>query len=578
MNYPRILIAMLMSGLSIQAIAAVQASLDRNQIEQSDTVRLTLQQNGSSRGEPDLTPLKRDFDILGTSQGSNIQIVNGSMSQQAQVQVTLSPKHDGKINIPPLQWGSDHTQALVLNVDNATGTTSTAGQSNTSASTSATSNNAHVFFKTTLNEKQPYVQGTVVLTLKLYTDEQLYQASLDLAANNDILVQQLGKDEQHSENLNGHNYLVIQRQYLLTPQRSGQLNLDGPILNAQVADTDDNDIFGSMPFGVMANSARPLRLHGNPIILNVRKHPVDSNGHDLLPAQQLTLKESWKPDLTTISTGEPLTRHLHLSAIGVMGNALPDLSSLMSLPEGIKAYPDQAKTDTNTQNGNVVGSSDQDIALIANKPGHYVLPAIKFAWWDATQNVQREETLPARTIDVTGAAINTTASSPVSATTNLPTLPVSSPEKTPSIWRWISIIFMGLWILTLGAWWWDHKRLRKQTPKVLKKSKSPSAVPNAGNAMKAFQQACHANEAVAARQHLLLWAAGKWPQNPPTGLSAIAEKFADAHIKQLLEQLDRACYVGGEWFGAPLAQALTTLPKITKAQKKRSKLDDLYQD
>lgn len=580
MNKSRVVIAILLSGLSIHALAAVQASLSQNQVGQGDTVQLTLQQNGSSHGGPDLIPLKRDFDIVGTSQGSNIQIVNGSFSQQAQVQVILSPKHGGSITIPPLQWGKDHTQALTLNVSNTTATSSTgsAGQTNGNTMTASTANNTHVFIETTLNDKQPYVQGTAILTLKLYTDEQLYQASLDLAANSDILVQQLGKDEQHSETRNGHNYQVIQRQYLLTPQRSGQLHLEGPVLNAQIAVADDNDPFGDMPFGGIVTSARPIRLHGDPIVLNVHPRPVDSKGHDLLPATQLTLQESWKPDQTSISTGEPLTRHLHLSAQGLMGNALPDLSSLMQLPDGLKAYPDQAKTDTNVQNGNVVGSSDQDIALIANKPGHYELPAIKLAWWDTAQQVQREVSLPARILDVTGAAINTPLASPDQPTTQSSTLQNPTQQSAAPLWRWVSLALGGLWLITLSGWWRDHRRLNKGNfPKTIK-SKVLTRTTNASQAMKAFQQACMNNQALDARHQLLLWASLIWKENPPTGLNVLAKKLSNSQITELLEELDRACYGGGSWNGKPLAQIVIRSSKELKTENTEPRLKDLYED
>jgi hypothetical protein len=597
-QHNQIFAALVLSGLSMQAFASLQATLDRDQISQSETVQLNLQHDGG--GDPNLTPLKQDFDIVGTSQGSSIQIANGQMSRQAQVQVILAPKHAGKITIPPLQWGSDRSQILMLDVSNAAGN-SVSSQSNnvnnSTANVSPQNNNAdtasadrHVFVESTVNQKQPYVQGGVILTIRIYTDVQIDQAGLDFQANNDVLVQQLGKDTQSAETRNGHIYQVVQRQYLLTPQRSGQLSLNGPEFNAQVADLSSiNSVFGNDPFAGMVTSSRPISVQGKPILLNVRPRPVDANGHGLLPAEQLTVQESWQPNKTSMTTGEPLTRHIHLVATGLAGNTLPDLSTLMNLPDGIKAYPDQAKYATNIQNGKIVGSSDQDIALIANRPGHYELPAVKLSWWDTAHNTQQEVTLPARSIDVTGSVIsaNATSSQPNSNNNIMNQNNITAATKTSTLpWFWISLALFGLWIITLIAWWWDHRKLKKSSDIVVNDSTTDSILqmnkpkkPNdRAKEAKAFQQACYANDANSARLHLLAWATTAWPKNPPSGISVLAQQLSDPKLTPLLEQLDRACYGNVEWHGEPLALGLRLLPTATKTKKANLDLDDLYPD
>lgn len=96
------------------ATAAVQAWLDRDRVAAGDSVELTLQHDGRASGEPDLTPLRRDFDILGKASGTTVQIVNGSMSAQAQLRLTLAPKHVGRIAVPALVWAGERSPALVL--------------------------------------------------------------------------------------------------------------------------------------------------------------------------------------------------------------------------------------------------------------------------------------------------------------------------------------------------------------------------------------------------------------------------------------------------------------------------------
>src|SRR3569832_2149390 len=118
--------------------------------------------------------------------------------------------------------------------------------------------------------------------------------------------------------------------------------------------------------------------------------PASGTGHDWLPAQKVTLAETWQPDNGPLHVGDPITRHVHLSALGLTASQLPDLSVLMPLPDGLRAYPDQAKLDTGVQGDGVVGARDQDIALVASRSGRYQIPALHLYWWDTNRNQQRE--------------------------------------------------------------------------------------------------------------------------------------------------------------------------------------------
>jgi hypothetical protein len=582
------ILALFITGLLCSpTFAAVQASLSQNQIALGSPVQLILLHDGNSNSQPDLAPLRNDFDILGTNSGRSIRIVNFQKSEQVQVQVLLSPKHAGTLPIPALQWGNERSQALTLMVIDSTGSAANSGRS-----TPSTKTDAPVFLTSETNQAQTYVQSAVMLTVKIYTSQTIYQAGLDLPASSDVQVQALGKDQQGTETRNGRTYQVIQRQYLLTPQRSGTLTLEGPVLDAQVANGgDDNSIFGAnSPFGGMDNSVSPVHLRGKAIVLDVRPRPTDASGHTLLPAQQLSLTETWQPDSGSVHAGDPITRHLHLSASGLSASQLPDLNTLMTLPDGIKAYPDKAKLDTRLQQGKVVGSADQDIALIASQPGHYPLPELRFSWWDSTQNIQREAVLPAHTLDVLPPTNGVTTPTNLPTTISTTATPLGgekggekntsgqntsgSARVTP--WPWISLALALLWVATLIAWWRERRRA-SSAPKEKPVAPSPvikTARPSA--ALKTFHEACRNNQALAARQNLLAWARTTWPEHPPTGLNALAERLSDTQLTPLLQELDRACYTLSDWHGAALAQALKVGPSIKKTSAKKPTLGGLY--
>jgi hypothetical protein len=577
---------------SLPAAAALQAWLAQDRVELGEAVELTLQHAGRGDSQPDLTPLDQDFAIVGRASGSSIQITNGHMTTQAQLRLTLAPKHDGRIPIPPLNWDGEWSPALVLTVAaNAPQAGSVDGR--------VAAPGSPVFLTSTLGQKQPYVQAATPLTLRIYTNQPLYQASLDLPSSNDVVVQQIGKDRQSSEVRDGRSYQVIERDYLLFPQRSGRISLPGAVLEAQVADTragtatgDPFDrafgsIFGRNPFAGMMNMTRPLRLQGDAIVLDARPRPPGVAGQDWLPAQQLSLEEGWRPDSTSVRAGEPFTRQLRLSAVGLSAAQLPDLAARMPLPDGIKAYPDQPSLSNEVQGGSIHGRREQDIALIASRPGRYQLPAMHVAWWDTKQNSAREVVLPARTLEILPGAGSSGSQPPAGAS---PVVPAAAPASGPggavlplatqsimaSAWPWVSLVLGVLWLATLTAWW----RARRPAPTIPANAdvSAPGADPvRAGTARKAFRQACNDNDAAAARRHLLDWARAVWPHDAPAGLNALARRLDDPAATRLLRELDRACYAGGDWRGEPLAQALVALPDAAgRAKGKAPELAGLY--
>lgn len=569
MNTPcRLFVFAALWSLSLNVSAVVSAWLNPPQTSPGEAVQLILKHDGQTGSQPDLGPLRQDFDVLGRSTGSSIQIVNGKMSAQTEITLTLMPKHGGTLQVPSLQWDGEPTPALTLTVS---GNTAAAQPGNAPASGSA-----HVFLTATLDQKQPYVQAADTLTVRLYTDQPLYQASLELQPSNDVLVQQLGQDSQTSATRDGRTYRVIERKYLLFPQRSGKLHLDGPVLNAEVQDDRASGdpfggnaffggVFGRNPFAGMMNVTRPIRIGADPLVLDVRPRPASGTGHDWLPAQNVTLTETWQPDNGPFHVGDPITRHVHLSALGLTASQLPDLSVLMPLPEGLRAYPDQAKLDTGVQGDGVVGTRDQDIALIASRAGRYQLPALHLYWWDTTRNAQREVELPARTLNILpGSGGITAATTPAGPTAGTP---LQSARPSGSVAQqilasasahgyWLSLILGVLWLATLAAWGFSRRHRRPPASPGASRATPTLAV---ADARKAFRQACHDNDPHAARRTLLDWARAVWPSNSPLGLQALSDRLDDVEAKNLLKQLDRVCYAGGTWQGKPLAGILTHL-------------------
>src|SRR5262249_34147591 len=145
---------------------------------------------------------------------------------------------------------------------------------------------------------------------------------------------------------------------------------------------------------------KPIRVHGDDIVLQVRPRPASATASYWIPTKNLAVTGEWRPDSLEAQAGEPITLDLHLRAEGLTAAQLPDFASLMQIPPGLKAYPDQPKLKNPPENGALVGERDQSIALIADRAGDFKLPAVSIQWWDTGANQLRTIGLPARTLKV----------------------------------------------------------------------------------------------------------------------------------------------------------------------------------
>ena len=571
-------------AIMARAFADVKASLDSTHVTVGETVQLTLERDGHGGGQPDVAALQQDFAILGTSSSTTISLGNGGFSEKTQVVLTLAPKVTGHLTIPPLSWSGERSQPLALDVTGPGG----GGQPGAAGAPAAPA----VFLETSASPQRPYVEGAVHLTVRLFMAQPIYRADLQLPESSDVVVKRLGSDEDSQAQRNGQTYQVVTRQFVLFPLHSGRLTLPGPVLEAEVAVTQPsspvggdpfNGIFGGSPFGGMLRTVRPIRINGNPLVLQVRPRPAGAVGNYWLPADDVTLSAAWNPTQLTAQTGDPLTLDLDLQAVGLTAAQLPDLSSLLNLPAGLKAYPDQPKLDDSTRDGKLIGRRDQTIALLADSPGRYTIPALSVKWWDTQANQLRTAALPARTVTILPAPGNTAAAAPSTpapaaqpqsqappppsapiAPQHVPPLPArpnTAPARSSSEWEWISIGLAVVWLATLGAWLLSRRRpraalqpVRPATPTGRRQHR-----PDPPKERAAFRAACQANDPLAARAHLLSWASALWGTTP-SGVNAIGAKIGDAAVAELLRDLDRACYAGGAWQGDALAAALTELP------------------
>ena len=604
----RLGLVLLLWLLALPALAGVTARLDRDRVVVGDTVQLRIEASGRVRGRPDTTPLEKDFEVLGMGSGSSVTVINGRVDARTTWTVTLRPRRTGRLTIPPLAVAGEKTPPLTLTVTQAPVATPATG--------------GDLFLETELRPAKGWEQGQFLYIVRVFYRNPIRNGDLSEPRLKDAIVRRLGDDREYGAQRGGVRYNVLERRYAIFPQSPGRLTVPAPVLDAEVVDPSRRrrgmrDFFGNDPFfndpffrndpfDQLFAPTRHVRVRGEARTAEVQPRPAGWQG-PWLPAQGLQVSQAWQPPGGQVRVGEPVTRIVRLSAQGLTGEQLPDLTPA-DVP-GARVYPDPGHAQDEVTGEGIVGRREQRIAYVPERAGQLELPPVEVRWFDVRSGQPRTARLPGLEVTVLPAPAGQTPP-PAPAATPRPANPPApsaapAPGESPAPaahapwWRWWWLLVLAGVLAGIALWRW---RQRSPAPVAARPAATPSPVPAAPSPQplspgrgrgattpagrtdpaplrRRFLDACRANDPAAARKALLAWAAAHWPDDPPRGLKELAERLPDPAQREALHQLDRAVFGGGaaDWHGARLAELLDRLPDDKGDTGKRDEtLPDLY--
>jgi hypothetical protein len=95
---------------NVAQAASITVTTSRNPVALDDSFHLIYEANSSVDEDPDFTPIYQYFDVLSSSQSTNMRSVNGSWDLQKTWDLSLIAKDIGKITVPAIKFGKDITR------------------------------------------------------------------------------------------------------------------------------------------------------------------------------------------------------------------------------------------------------------------------------------------------------------------------------------------------------------------------------------------------------------------------------------------------------------------------------------
>ena len=547
---------MLMTGLvllilSNYSLANPTANVDRSVIAVDDSFTLTLRiDKAGSIKSPDLSPLGKDFHVLGSSQSSRRMISNGQSESWTEWIVTLMPKRKGELTIPPIKVDGKLTQATTIDV-----------KPSVPRSTDIVE---PIYLETEVDRASVFVQQQVIYTVRIFQSVQLDNMNISEPEFDNAAVEKLAQNT-FQRRIQNTPYRVHELRYAIFPQQSGELVIPEFLFTATetVARRSVFDFPGQ---------GKPIRKMSKQHTVNVTNPPAEFTSNTWLPASSLTLNESWSSDPKNIRVGDSITRTIAIKAEGLMESQLPPFE--FDTIDGAKLYPDQGAAQRSITDNGIVATRTDSAAIIPTREGKISLPEIRVDWWDTNKQQMQSAIIPAQQFDVLPTLDSNSSSSTPLAVDHSPVVQDVNNSRgdtstTSTIWQILCLLFATAWLFTLALLWQAKKTPAKTEINTLTTNDTVSE-------KKAFIQlteACNSNDPAEIRKALINWAQVFW-QNPSLhSLQDILNHSNSNELSQLIGQLDQSLYGGVDSNQAPKSKELLAIIEQTRQAKQTATQD-----
>lgn len=519
MAWMRASIVMMLLCCSLPAIAQTRAWLDREQVTYGETATLNIETDNSVQ-QIDYAPLAANFDIAGQTVRRSFQRVNGRSSTRSLFAVGIRPRGPGVMTVPSLRVGNSSTEPLRMTV--------------MPPSVQAANSDADAFVETDVDAEKPYVQQAVGMVVRLYVGVNLLSGQLDQDTPAGTSLQQVGEELRFQKYIDGRRYNVIERRYLLIPERSGELMIPGARFNGQSVSNFFDGVFG--------DGRTPLSAAAPATRLQVQQIPANAP-QPWLPLRDLRLRYLQAPQQGR--AGAATTVEIEMIADGASATQLPALTFPQS-PD-MQVFADPPQTEVQLVDGRPRSTLRQRISIVPLHAGTLSLIGPSVQWWDAEQGVARTATLPPLELQVApGVVANDAGRDAASATERQLSADASAQHERTSpametFARFKHLLPIGVTLLgitgLLGGWWLlRHRKVGKASAVIApsKNIQTSATAKSLGDALKSGDLAGIADA--------LCNAAGL----PHEDLDALSKKLDDAVQVDAVAQLQSARWGAGD--------------------------------
>jgi hypothetical protein len=374
-----------------QAQVQMKARASKTQLTTDDrlAVRFDVTIRGGGADINNFQPPKFDgFKVMGPSISEEYYNNNGKASSVYGYTYYLHPLKEGKYTIgkASITVEGKKYETLPIEIVVSKGKKPSVAQQEKEGSVNTPNGkSSEIFLVAEPTKTTPYVNEAVGLSYKLYFSNKLEVARYELVKQmkvNGFWVQTVDKTVSgpYQGTVNGkeYTYYVLNKK-LLFPQHSGKLTINPLVLDIVIRKPVIRN-YGFMR--VQEYQMEKIRVSAAKRVLNVKELPQEQKPADFSGAVG---NFSFKVTINTsqVKVGEPV--NVSVIAKGRGNFKLFDLPKL-KVPDGLELYdPKHVEQLQTTYSGNN-GMVRDDYIVVPNSPGKYIIPGMRFVYFDPKNN------------------------------------------------------------------------------------------------------------------------------------------------------------------------------------------------
>ncbi len=411
----------------LQAQVSFKTRVSKNKLSTDERLRVSfiITARTANIKQRNFTPpaFNGFYKIMGPSTSQEVSIINGDVSSSFTYSYILQPAKTGKLTIGPASVNIGEktykTQPVTITVIKGNEepnypTTSPNTPKNNNITVNGKVDKALLIAEVTKNN--PYVNEAVGLTYKLYIPRNYGVVNYNETAQpqfNGFWAQDVSKkiSGPFQGEVNGKPYIYyVLRKKLLFPQHSGKLTVKPLTLEIDLQVPVYRNFFGMR---VPDYEIQRVKLTSGKKTLNVKSlpdnQPIDFSG----AVGQFDFKTVI--DNNQVKTGEPVNISVQVKGTGNL--KLFDLPQLKA-PEGLEIYdPKHTEQVQTTFQGNY-GLVKDDYVVVPNQPGKFIIPGLRFVYFDPKTKQYITKTSDDIVLFVTNGSNNSNASTITNQTIN----------------------------------------------------------------------------------------------------------------------------------------------------------------
>ena len=385
--------------LSLQNNTDTTSGQSENTFTLDDILELVIYSDANIDSQLDLSPLSQDFNIVSQSKQVSHTFKNGNASSKIQWIIGLQPKKVGVATIPSLTWGNDKSNSLKVKIK------PTPNEANASAD---------IFMNVEADNQKIYLQSPLTVTVNIYITTDITARSLEIHTpeQSDYNLYKLSETNRQVFYKN-KRYNLFQVKYLGFYNKPGNFNL--PIFTLSGVKLKDNSVAHSDIFSLYQQKWIPFNRTNPPIPLTVLDKPASFNDDNWLSADNLSVEQTWDPDLSkkSLPVGEAIQRVITIKGTNVQAEQLPvlyDDNNKSNTNNSYKMYVDKPEIHNAIEQDKLISSVTQKITYITTQEGQLNIPEHKVIWWNNKTRTQQEAIIPSAQLNIIPPAISTTNS------------------------------------------------------------------------------------------------------------------------------------------------------------------------